>query len=296
MALIENTELGDLEGRVVDAIDRRDLSALRVVGIGEISLALGWPTDTPTVVAKRLPGASATDAAAYLATVERYLAAVRSLGIDVVDTEMHTVDRGDATVAYLVQPLLDPDSLGDRLMGETEPDPDHPLLVGVAEQVATVGAGVSIDAQYSNWSLGDHGVTLLDVGTPFLWADDGEWQLDIGPFLSMYPAPLRPILLRELTKLVRRWQDPRAVANDVVANLARTGHENWRTASIESFRRAMPDLAPPTIEEAEASWAEDLKTFPLLNRLQKVERAWQQRVRRRRYDTFIQSSFDGTTN
>lgn len=297
MSLTSAQELAELEQRVVDAIDRRDLSDLRVAGIGEITLALGWPVDDPTIVAKRMPGATRSDADAYTATVERYLRALADIGVDVVPTEIHRVDRGDAEVVYLVQPMLDPRSLGDRVMTTTEPDPEHPLLVGVAREVAKANPRVSLDCQYSNWSLSPAGsVTLLDVGTPFLWDEAGVWQLDIGPFLSMYPAPLRRLLDSELTKLVERWQDPRSVAIDVVANLARTGHEHWRAAAIEALRQAMPHLDPPTVAEAEASWAEDLRTFPRLNQLQRLERAWQQRVRRRRYDTFIQSSYDGTTN
>ena len=53
--LISATDLAELEACVRAALDRHDDSALRVLGFGEITLVVGWPTAAPQVAAKRVP-------------------------------------------------------------------------------------------------------------------------------------------------------------------------------------------------------------------------------------------------
>lgn len=82
---------------------------------------------------------------------------------------------------------------------------------------------LSIDAQVTSFSWDGSGLTLVDVGTPFLWDENGKLRFDMKPFIRMLPAPTRRLAARELTKLVTRWNDPRRVGIDIVANLYREG-------------------------------------------------------------------------
>ncbi|MEZ5228690.1 MAG: DUF6206 family protein [Acidimicrobiales bacterium] len=193
--------------------------------------------------------------------------------------------------AYLVQPMLDPSTLGERVLGGATPDPDHPYLRALAEVLSIVTPHLSVDAQVTNFSFDGERLTLVDVGTPFLWDDTGSLQFDLGPFLRMLSAPLRPIVAREMHKTVQRWREPRTVAVDIVANLYREQMPEWVEPTIDAMNRRWQWEAPIEAGEAQAIYDEDRKLWPLLKRLQAVERGWQHKVRRRPYDFFIHSTF-----
>jgi hypothetical protein len=200
--------------------------------------------------------------------------------------------RGDQLVAYLVQPILDADSLGHNVLKASEPDPDHPFLAALGQALQVVSPTLSVDAQVTNFSWDGSSLTLVDIGTPFLWDDDGTFRFDMKPFARMLPTPTRPLAIRELTKLVTRWNDPRRVGIDIVANLYREGIPEWVDPMVLALNRELAPVDPITAEEARAFYEEDVKIWPLLKRLQAVERWWQTSIRRRPYDWFIYSSFN----
>lgn len=288
------TELIDLESQVVEALARRDSSALSVVGFGEISVALGWPTADPRYVCKRLPPFDSPDFARYESLIERYVTGLRGRGVSVVDTWVRAVPRGEQRVAYLVQPMLAAETLGDRVLAATKPDAEHPFLSAVLDAVATVTDRLSLDAQVTNWSWDGDRSVLLDVGTPLMWDTTGRSELDIGPFLAMIPRPVRPLVRRDMTALLERWRTPRGVALDLIANLYREGHEPWvEPALAAANRRLGTSRNPLQAADARRLFDDDRKTWPRLKRLQVIQRAWRTRVRRRPYEFFIQSGFDG---
>lgn len=131
----------------------------------------------------------------------------------------------------------------------------------------------------------------MDVGTPFLWDDTGTLRFDMQPFSKMIPAHTRALAIRELTKLVTRWNDPRRVGLDVVANLHREGLTQWVAPTVTALNQHLTTGEPVTAEEARAFHEEDSKIWPLLKRLQTAERWWQTSIRRRPYDWFIHSTF-----
>ena len=112
------------------------------------------------------------------------------------------------------------------------------------------------------------------------------------PYAQMLPAPVRALAIRELTKTVNRWRDPRIVAIDVVANLLREGLPTWTDPLLVALNRRLDLDEPITLADAQAHYDEDLKIFPTLVRLQGVERWWREKVRRQRYEWFIWSTFD----
>lgn len=144
-------ELAALEQRVHVALERRDLSDLCVVGFGELSVALGarpGPDGSPTVVC--------------------------------TPTDVVGVTRSDEmTVGYLVQPMLDPSTIGAAVFRAASPETGRLLLQSIGSTVlAAVDDRVSLDAQVDNWSVTAHGVTMLDLGTPPMWDRSGSPLLD----------------------------------------------------------------------------------------------------------------------
>lgn len=288
---LRTEDVRELEAVVVDALKAGDDSTLNVLGYGEVSVALGWPIEAPRFVCKRTPPFTQAQFTSYRDLVTEYIAGVHERGLDVVDTTVVALDRGDQVISYLVQPMLDAGSLGHNVLKAAEPDPDHPFLAALADALAIVAPDLSIDAQVTNFSWDGSRLTLVDVGTPFLWDEAGRLRFDMTPFLRMLPAPTRPLARRELTKLVTRWNDPRRVGIDIVANLYREGIPEWVDATVVALNRRL-DGEPITAEEAREFYEEDVKIWPLLKRLQALERWWQKSVRRKPYDWFIYSSFD----
>lgn len=290
--LLSTEELSALEAIVVDSLARRDDASLNVLGYGEVSVALGWPVDEPRWVCKRTPPFTLAQFQAYESLVTEYLDRVEASGLSVADTAIVPLDRGDRVVAYLVQSKLDSSTLGHEVLGSAQPDPDHPLLVALTEALDVVTPTLSIDAQVANFGWDGSSLTLVDVGTPFLWDDEGALRFDMAPFVRMLPAPTRWLAQRELTKLVSRWNDPRRVGIDVVANLYRVGLPQWVDAAIVALNRRFDGTSAITVEEARALYDEDVKIWPRLKKVQAAERWWQTTVRRNPYDWFIYSSYE----
>lgn len=284
-------EIAELEAAVAEALTTGNESALSILGFGEVSVALGWPTVEPRFVCKRTPPFSKAEFEAYRSVVLDYIAALRAAGLAVPDTTVSSVDRSTDVIAYLVQPKLDADTLGHNILRANQPDPDHPLLTAVAESLRIVSPTLSIDAQFTNFSWDGTQLSLIDVGTPFLWNDSGAYLMDMAPFARMLPAPTRRLAIRELTKLANRWTDPQRVGLDIVANLYREGLDDWVDPTLIALNRRIDDQTPLTADAARAFYDEDLKTWPTLKKLQRVERWWQTSVRRRPYDWFIRSTF-----
>lgn len=284
-------ELAALEAEIAAALEAKDESQLPIIGRGEITMAVGWPAEAPRYVCKRTLPSSTAEFNRYQSLVHEYVDQVRALGQAVVDTSVVGVERDNDIVAYIVQPLLDTSTLGNRVLAEAEPDPDHPLLMAIADAVGRTTSTCSVDCQVTNFVWDGEQLTLLDVGTPFLWTENGELRLEIKPFTRILPSVLRGLAVRELTKTVDRWSSPRTVAIDVVANLLREGLSEWTDPTLTALNRRLNFDEPITLAEAQAHYDEDLKVFPMLVRLQRVERWWREKVRRQTYESFIWSTF-----
>ncbi len=288
---LSGAELHELDDLVLDALKSRDDSALNILGYGEVSVALGWPINNPRFVCKRTPPFTQAQFTNYRSLVTEYITGVEARGLAVADTSIVPVERGDQVVSYLIQPMLNPASLGHNVLRAAEPDPDIPFLDALASTLDIVSSDLSIDAQVTNFSWDGSHLTLIDVGTPFLWDDAGRLRFDMSPFVRMLPALTRPLVTRELTKLATRWNDPRRVGLDIVANLYREGIPEWVDPTVVALNRQLDD-DPITAEEAKKFYAEDVKIWPLLKKLQGLERWWQTSIRRQSYDWFIYSSFE----
>ena len=255
-------------------------------------MALGWPADNPEFVCKRTPPMSHAEFNRYQSLVHEYVDQLRALGQAVVDTEVVGIDHRGTVVGYLVQPMFDTKTLGENVLKAAEPSPDHPFLVAVADATARATSTCSLDAQVTNFAWDGETLTLVDVGSPFLWTDSGELRFELKPFAQMLPAPTRALAVREITKVVARWNDPRIVAVDVVSNLLREGLDEWIDPTLTALNRRLELDEPITLAEAQELYEEDQKVFPTLVKLQGIERWWQEKVRKRTYQFFIWSTFE----
>jgi hypothetical protein len=282
--MIDDVALQRLEREVGSALERADAAGLRVLGYGEISLVLGWPSDEPRWACKRLPPFPSTAAAdRYTAVFGRYLDEIGRRGIDVVKTELGRVALPEGRVAlYCIQPVLPGDSLATAIvaLGGDE----VPALLGsiVDATLAVVDERVGLDAQLSNWAVCDGRLTYFDVTTPMLRADDGTSDLDTEVFLASLPWLLRAGVHRfVLPGILRRYHERRTVILDLAANLIKERLESW----IPTVLAAAGDRVEPplTADEVRRDYRSDARTWKLLQALRRADRSWQRRIRRSPY-------------
>ena len=277
--------LAAVESAVQEALASGRENRLRVLGHGEISLVIGWPTDDPVVACKRLPVFPSTTAAErYEDVFSRYLARLEHRGLHVVPSTLSFLDPGrdGRLVGYVVQPVLPAASLGPDVLRAEVPDPGHRLLTAViAGVLGAVDAQTGLDAQISNWSMLDDTVSYLDVTTPILYDEDGL-ALDVNMLIASYPWLLRPLLRRfAAPPIAAAYCEPRTVLVDLAANLYKERLTEWIPAVLQA---ANPELSEPiTPDEVHRYYRSNARLWEVMLRLRRADRWWQRRVRRRTY-------------
>jgi hypothetical protein len=284
----DGVDLDEVEAAVAAAIGGR--GEVRLLGHGEISIVLGWPTASPNVALKRVPpfkNAAAADT--YEAAVERNFDLLAAAGIAVWPTELLRTTRADGrTVVYHQQPIADTSQLGTNLL-RAAPDGDADALamldaiVKAALAVCRPGS-VGFDVQAANWLWDGTRATQIDFTSPFLVNERGNDLLfDTSSFLREYPGPMRPLLKKELLKIVHRFTSAEGAVTDLVANLQKEYLHRWVDPAI-----AVAAAHGLTIDRAatEAMLAEDAKLMPVLLKVRKAYRWWVQHAGRK-YDTLL---------
>lgn len=288
-----DVSLEAVEEAVRHALETGDQSELTVLGYGEISLVIGWPTRNPTAACKRLPPfRSEHDAETYRGLFDAYLDVLSARGVTTVPSEFRLHPGTEGTVAYVVQPVLDPGTLGPELLRGLEPDPEHILVQGIIEAVLSVcDTTTGLDAQLSNWALVDDRVVYLDVTTPMTFDTGGLPLLDMGVFLAAYPWALRGLIGRFVAPgVIGAYRDPRHVLVDLAANLLKERLDDWVPAVVEASNRRPID--PITVDEVRRFYRSDARMWELLSRLRHADRWWQQNVRRRTYPFLLPGKVD----
>lgn len=281
-------DLAEVEAAVADALAAGDDAGLTVLGYGEISLVVGWPAEAPRWACKRLPPmADPLDVDRYEAAFDRYLALLADRGAPPVPTAFRrTVAADGRTVPYVVQPVLDPATLGPEVLRSAEPSPEHPLLVGIADAaVAVCDATTGLDGQVSNWTWSEEaGLGYLDVSTPFLFHLDGALVLDVDTFLRAYPAPLRPVIGRFVApSVLGAYRDPRHVLVDLAGNLLKERLGDWVPVAVAVANERLVDAQPITEDEVAAYYRSDARLWETMLGLRRADRWWQRTMRRRPY-------------
>jgi hypothetical protein len=277
-------DIEEVDRAVEAAIHAGRAGPLRVLGYGEITLVVGWPSERPEVAVKRLPPfRDRAQLDRYAGLLARYLAALRGRGVRVVATELRVAGADRARPrAYLVQPHVPRERQLNTLLREAPAEQGAALLSALAELVArVVDRELGLDAQPSNWAVEDDRLVCFDVSTPLLRGRGGRHGLELAPFLSIYPWALRVALRPVGRSVMSQYHDARTVLVDVGSNLVKERLDRW----LPAFLEAASDRVSPPIDEREVRryFARDKMLWLLMQRLRRADRAWQSRVRRRDY-------------
>lgn len=291
--VITDEELAEVERVIVDGMERRSVDGLRVLGFGEAGVAVAWPADEPRLVLKRLLSTDGPEESRHLFDlIERYRAAVAPF-VAVAPTETRMISDADGrTVPYMVQRLFAATELLENVLAAADPDPAHPALVALrdAALAAQAAGGQVLDSQPSNFAWVDDTLVFFDIGTPFLYDDDGP-VLEFGAMLETMPAALRPLVRREIRKVNTQLGTPFGNLEHAALGLTRIGQARWLDAAVACFNERLDEpLDVATIEKRGETFRSQLRFFKQVMRLQRL---WVTKVRRRRYDFFITDSWTG---
>ena len=286
--------LATLEHDVEHALSTGDESALEILGYGEISPVLAVTTKEGRFAAKRLPlFASRASFERYRACFSEYLVALDAAHTRVVPTALQDVTRADGRIAaYCVQPGLDADAIGPALLARGQDDRAQRMIDGIIDAIgATVTPRLGLDAQLSNWVLDGDALSYLDVTTPLLRDDAGSERLDTELFLASLPWALRGAVRRFLLQgILDKYYDVRGVTLDFAANLLKEKLEGFLPRVLAQAEARLG--VKLSLEEVRRYYAEDARTWALLQRLRRWDRAWQRGVRRRPYPFLLPGDID----
>jgi hypothetical protein len=283
---IREPDLAAVEAAVRRAIDERHSEDLVLLGNGEFSLALKWGDGDEAIVVKRVPPFDdQTLADRYIRAVDDYITDLERRDVRCVSTRQLTHRRANGSVVvYHCQPLLDPERLADRVLAAAEPSPDHPIVQGVLDAIITVvEGGGTIDAQVANWYWFEDRLWQLDFSTPISLDERGKLPYPASAFLREYPLIVRPLVLREMVKLIPPYSQVPHNVVDIMAHLMRVGLEHW-CPSVSEAAAARGFTA--TVDEARAAYSEQLKFYPPLLKLKRFQRRWME-LTRRKYDVML---------
>lgn len=197
-----------------------------------------------------------------------------------VPSDLETTENPDGTLTvWCLQPLVDSSCFLPAVLSD-DPRPIYEKLVSTV--TSTIEAQVGLDAQVSNWVLRDGRLSYLDVTTPLLRGDDGRELLDLDLFIASLPWALRGAVRRFLLgAILDKYYEPRGALLDIAGNLQKEG----LGPTIPTFLQVANAAVDRPITEAEvhAYYREDARMWALLQRLRRLDRAWQRSVRRRVY-------------
>lgn len=292
---VSEQALRDADAAVDRAVAARDTAELHVLGFGEVSVALGWPSAAPEYVLKRvLVYDSRASAERHFETIQQYLDMLRGRGADVMTSSMHIVDRSDGRASgFVAQPLVPKELLAQVILERDEPRADHPVVLAHRDMAVNhCGPEYAVDLQVSNFAFDGKRYVYFDVTSPVTWDADGNFTGPIpDELVRMVPAPIRSTFRKEYAKAASGFRTLPGALHSALVFLHRGGHGRWAPAFAEAFNELLDE--PLDIEAARADYERFERVIPMVKRTSRLQRWWQTRVRRGTYDTFITDSFSG---
>jgi hypothetical protein len=282
---LESGAIESLEQRVTRALESAHAPAPEVLGYGEISSVLALRFDGGGVACKRLPPfPSARAFEAYRSCFEDQIEAFEAGGVPVLATELRRVaGAGSGPIAYCVQPLVDaPALVPARLAHDSGPRGTELVQTILDLALAYVAPTRGFDGQLANWAVADGELVYLDVSTPLLRDEEGRERLDVGVFLASLPWALRGFVRHFMLRgILDPYYSPRGVVLDLLGNLIKEGLGERLPEWVPIAARRLGE--PLSVDEVRRHYTGDARTWRLLQRLRRLDRAWQRHVRRRPY-------------
>jgi hypothetical protein len=269
-----DTDLVGLEAEVQLQLANPANQQLSLLGYGEITVAMAFPKDTPRWACKRLPPSpSLASVEKYKSHVERYIAGLRTLGINVVPTSTHIIPSVKGLFSlYVTQPILPKTTLGPEVLRVRAPAPDDQVLISIIDAIITgTQPSIGLDAQLANWAWIDEQPWQIDLTTPFTKDATGQFELDANLTVLPYPRVLRPFLKRYVVPdVLNRYHKLRPTLLDFVGNLHKEQLNDWILPAIIVANRYV-DM-PITEQEAADYYAKDARLWETVYLLKKVSR------------------------
>lgn len=278
-------DLEELERRFqqVFATGRED--GLTVVGYGEITSVVAWPTPDGDVAVKRLPAFSShNEATLYVSLVETYIDRLGQAGIQMMETVAQQLTLEDGSIAvYLVQPLADAMKVAPRFLREATSADAVALLRHSLDAIeVAISAGIGFDGQLSNWIVDDPGPKYVDITTPLLRDGDGNDLLDTDLFLASLPWALRGFVKRFLVRgIIDEYFDVRTTKLNLLAQFHKERLLPLLPTALEIANDGLDE--PITRKEVDAYYRKDALMWETLQRLRRMDRFWHLRIKRRPY-------------
>lgn len=291
---LEPGELEALEAALEHAFATGDEAALTVLGYGEISCVLSTETPRGAFAAKRLPPFDLPGRLeAYAALFEAHLAALSEAGVEPAPSRLEVLRREDGRLsAWCVQPVLPAEHLAPALLREAEEAEALALFDRILDAIlGAVGPRLGLDGQLSNWVLTGDRLLYVDVTTPLMRDAEGRERLDTGLFLASIPAAVRWAVRRFLLQeIIDKYYVPRGVVLDLLGNM----HKERLAHLLPAFAARASERMDTTFTEDEIRryYVSDARSWALLQRLRRLDRAWQRRVRRRPYPFLLPGPID----
>lgn len=124
------------------------------------------------------------------------------------------------------------------------------------------------------------------------WDADGAFSGPIpDEFVRMTPAPIRPLFRREYAKAASDFRTLRGALHGSLVWLHRAELAHWAPAFAQAFNELVDE--PLDVEAARRDFERFEKVIPMVKRTSRLQRWWQTKVRRGRYDAFITDSLSG---
>lgn len=278
----------------------------KVLGYGEVSSTFQI-SGLEGVAFKRMPPfPEDSKRKEYIDSIARYCTALDEQGIKVVETHCRSVDNKEGElIAYIVQPLLPFDRIGNNLLPDMDDRGFAKMLTAVFRCLDQLWAyndsiietsKIGLDAQLSNWvftrgETDEYNLQYLDISTPMMRLGGSE-IIDVGIFLKSIPFFLRGLVRRFfLADVLDRYYDLRLVLIDVLANLYKEKRPDLIPAGTEHINRLLAesgrDLLPLTQKEIAAYYREDRFIWTFLLACRRFDRWLTTWLLRRKYNFIL---------
>lgn len=294
---VSDEQILDVERAVLRAFDTRSTDGLHILGLGELGLAVGWPTEQPVAVFKRQAPGPIEQLDADMARMQRFHDALVDARVRVMPTDIRTITNPDGkTIPYLIQPVVAAQDLAENILAADDPRADHRVLTSLRDTVMRVvrddvHGGLSIDAQVTNFAWDGEQVVSLDTTPPLIWGPSSGPMYEVGNYLTAVPAVLRGAATRLTKKAGNDYRTAHGVLEMTAVYLLRIDQERWVESAISCFNETLD--RPLDRDTIETQFQRVMKDLPLIKRLARAQRFWATRVRRQRYEFFITNSFTG---
>lgn len=268
---------------------------MKVLGFGEVSVAVGWPSDAPKMVLKRMvPGTNTAESQADLDNVQAFIDHIEARGGAVVPTtlELHTRADDGKAIPYLIQPAIPKELMAETVLETDTPVPDHPILVALHDYVRDVSTDdFTIDPQLANFAWDGERLSIFDVSTPMIWDADGKLDMRLDSILYALPQILRPVATKSLEDIMGYYRGLHGSLTQTCVFLRRTGLDDWAEAARQTFNTRLD--TPIDADEVNSRFESQVKEFPRVKQMAKMRRFWVRNVRRQEFEYIITDSFSG---